>query len=208
MISASLRSSTKSRRCACAKARLKGVGDWGGGATPSRIMFINQTNQRALLSDTWLNQWTPVINEPTARQLWQIMALPTLWNTCKYFLWGWNCPLAPYRHILWEDKLKRLNLVVPNAAPILALSQALGMWICLIRDLMGRSPFLSFFFLITGPHGSLSCLWLVRGQCCMAQVIVPCCQRLPGPAGSQTVWVSNILLSLSRRLNSVWRENI
>lgn len=59
--------------------------------------------------------------------------------------------------------------------------------------------FFFFFFLITGPHGSLSCLWLVRGQRCTAQVIVPCCQRLPGPAGSQTVWVSNILLSPSRR---------
>lgn len=33
----------------------------------------------------------------------------------------------------------------------------------------------------------------------MAQVLVPCCRRLPGPAGSQTVWVSNILLSPSRR---------
>lgn len=70
------------------------------------------------------------------------------------------------------------------------------MWIYLIRDLMGQ---FFFFFWITGPHGSLRHLWLARGQCCTAQVIVPCCQRLPGPAGSQTVWVSNILPSTSRR---------
>lgn len=71
------------------------------------------------------------------------------------------------------------------------------MWICLIRDLTGQLFF--FFFLITGPRGSLKRLWLAGGQCCMAQVIVPCCQRLPGPAGSQTVWVSDILLSPSTR---------
>lgn len=53
-------------------------------------------------------------------------------------------------------------------------------------------------FLITGPHGSSGCLQLVRGQCCMAKVIVPCCQRLPGPAGSQTVCVSSVLLTQSR----------
>lgn len=77
----------------------------------------------------------------------------------------------------------------------MALAQARGMWICLIKNLTGK-PF--FFFLITGPHGSLSHLWLVKGQCCMAQIIVPCCQRLPGPAGSQTVWVSKSLFSPSR----------
>lgn len=67
---------------------------------------------------------------------------------------------------------------------------------------MGSPP-----FLITGPHGSLGCLWLVGGQCYKARVIVPCCQRLPGPAGSQTGCVcmcvcvfakANILLTLSR----------
>lgn len=46
---------------------------------------------------------------------------------------------------------------------------------------MGSAP-----FLITGPHGSLGWLWLVGGQCYEAQVLVPCCQRLAGPAGSQT----------------------
>lgn len=49
---------------------------------------------------------------------------------------------------------------------------------------MGSPPFLIF-----GPCGSPSRLWLAGGQCYKAEVTVPCCQRLPRPAGSQTVRV-------------------
>lgn len=62
---------------------------------------------------------------------------------------------------------------------------ASGMWFYLIRDHESphwRTPHTPF--LISSPHGSLGCPELVEGQCCKDGLIVPCCQRLPGPASS------------------------
>lgn len=71
----------------------------------------------------------------------QIMVLPTLLKTCKYFVCrckdGITFP-ASYRHFLWE--LRGMNLVLPSVL-------AKGMWFCLIRDyewVHGKPPIFNY----------------------------------------------------------------